>query len=256
MNAIDIKHIQRNVDFPELMGKRILITGGTGFVGRWLDCIPDFHPMAVGRQLFEHSLEYDWDIIIHAAPVDVDPVIESARRSVAMILHISSGAAQFERTQYGQDKKRNEDKLLASGLRVKIARLWSFSGYGLPEHLVLPTFIRAAMRNEPLMVTREKVTRSYMYAADMAIWIWSILLYGKLGEIYNVGSVYPVTLQRLAKEVLKHFQYGSMQEVDRYCDPQPYYIPDVSKTVGDCGVIPLVDFASGISRTVRDYKNE
>ena len=41
--------------------------------------------------------------------------------------------------------------------------------------------------------------RSYLYGADLAIWLWTLLIRGKPGESYNVGSDQAISIVDLAR---------------------------------------------------------
>ena len=112
---------------------RVLITGGTGFVGRWmrLTAPKDMTITALDRLSYNGGCwdEQKWDAIIHLAPVSTMRVIECARRCGCPVLYSSSGAVyDRDNSPYHTMKLAGEDNLLKSGCDVRIARLFSFSG--------------------------------------------------------------------------------------------------------------------------------
>ena len=55
--------------------------------------------------------------------------------------------------------------------------------------------------------------RSYLYAADLAVWLWTILLRGRPLRPYNVGSAEALTIRDLARLVARTFGPGMAIEV-------------------------------------------
>jgi nucleoside-diphosphate-sugar epimerase len=253
----DIQEVFDKVDFRPLRNKRVLMTGGTGFVGSWMSQTnEDFTFMRANRFTMHDLLRQNWDYIIHGAPGGMDMVIECAKRTDAVVLFTSSGAADTHRTSYGADKMHDEEKLLASGLDVRICRLYSFAGWGLPRHLALPSMINYAINNESVVLWAPHEIRSYMYASDMAVWLWNILLRGQDGGRYAIGSERAVTIKQLVLEIGKHFDSMSyFTNPDMPGSDRPVYLPDTHDTRQELGLSVTVDFEDAIERTVRSYRN-
>ena len=134
-------------------------------------------------------------------PLEHQPLREDARRIY--------GPTTAKRWAYADSKALDEFLALAlheeRGLRVVIARLFNTVGprqsgeYGN----VIPRFVAAALAGEPLEVHGDgNQTRCFCHVRDTARALADLVESGATwGEIYNVGSTYPLTINELAARI-------------------------------------------------------
>ncbi|MCJ7812490.1 NAD(P)-dependent oxidoreductase, partial [bacterium] len=95
--------------------------------------------------------------------------------------------------------------------------------------------------------------RSYLYAADLAIWLWTILFRGESCLPYNVGSEKDIMIGDLAKEIAGHFKPKLSILISgkpRSNQLPERYIPSNHKIIRELGVRQIVDLKDGIKRTI------
>jgi nucleoside-diphosphate-sugar epimerase len=161
-------------------------------------------------------------------------------------------------TAYGQSKRVSEFLSLAqaqeTGLEVTIARGFAFVGPYLPMDLnfAVGNFTRDALRGGPIRVAGDGTPRrSYLYAADLAIWLWTILLLGRPGRPYNVGSDEDLSIAELAHTVAEVVNPAAQTLFARQPDPaRPLqrYVPSVDRARKELGLQPLIPLSQGIRR--------
>jgi nucleoside-diphosphate-sugar epimerase len=207
--------------------------------------------------------------------------LEFARRSGARRLLLTSSGAVYGRQpaelthvpeeyaggpdpaskgQVYAEAKRAAELLCAlyadAHLQPTIARCFAFVGPYLPldVHFAVVSFIRDALRGGPIRVSGDGTPyRSYLYAADLAIWLWTILLVGTAMRPYNVGSAAAVTIQELARIVARTVGSDLPIEVAQQsiaATPVERYVPDITRAEAELGLRPIVSLADGIGRTV------
>lgn len=104
----------------------------------------------------------------------------------------------------------------AGHLQTVIARCFAFVGPGLPldVHYAIGNFMRDALAGQEIVIRGDgSPVRSYMFMADLVVWLLKILLDGRAGDIYNVGSDEAVTLAELARRVAKESASGARVHV-------------------------------------------
>lgn len=103
-----------------------------------------------------------------------------------------------------------------NNLRLPIIILRPFAFIGPYQDIEKPwainSFIRDAILGGPIRILGNGLTeRSYLYASDMVYCILKSLIDGKIGEIYNLGSSTPISLNELAIKIQN--QSGSKMEI-------------------------------------------
>jgi len=144
-------------------------------------------------------------------------------------------------------------------LTITVARCFAFVGpyFPLSAQFAIGNFILNGMKGEPIEIKGDGTPyRSYLYAADLAIWLWTILLAGKPGQIYNVGSDDSVTIFDLANRIADNFQprpqvhifYPSVEQKN-----PNWYVPSINKARSELGLQPWVPLDESIRKTIQWY---
>lgn len=185
-------------------------------------------------------------------------------RNLAAIPEDYSGAPATtdENSAYGQAKRASEflctKYARQFGFDALFARLFAFVGPHLPlEGYAVGNFLRDAMNSRTIRIESDGSTvRSYLYAADMAAWLWTILLKGKSAHPYNVGSPHAITVRELAQTVAK-INGGNLKVeiVNRPGIPATRYVPDVSRAQNELGLQPHISLQEGLQRTAAWHKS-
>ena len=206
---------------------KVLITGGTGFVGSWMQKTQPSGLSChyIGREEYT-SMQWTrdrYEYYVHLANVNPAPVIDAVEWFCAKMLYCSSGIVYTtQQTEYAQNKRLWEWYCIESGVNVSIARLFTFFGKGLDDGKAYSQFVKAAREGRPLEVWGD-CTRSYMHGSVMARRMWDILLTGNAGKIYDVGSTRPQTVLRLAQRI-SAFTGATVIQIDKDI-PVKYYVP-------------------------------
>ena len=317
-------------------GKRIFITGGTGFFGIWLletflHCIRNLrlnveasvlcrNPQAFCGRLphlaGEPALRFvqgdvrnlafpegEFEYVIHAAAPStsseaLDPhdllstLVDGTRNVMALanarhasrVLLVSSGAVYGPQPELldhipedyrgGPDwldpnavyaeGKRIAEQICAlcareTGMQFRIARCFAFVGPHLPldQHFAIGNFVGDALAGRSLVIRGDGTPmRSYLYAADLAAWLWTLLLSDAQAEPrpieVNVGSGEAVSICDLAQMVIDELNPNLEIEIARKPAPgvpRLQYVPDVSRAQAWFGLQQRIGLREAIRRT-------
>lgn len=159
---------------------------------------------------------------------------------------------------YGEGKRVSEHLGILYGARhqfaVVAARCFAFHGPHLPldEHFAIGNFLRDGLAGRPIQVKSSGTSyRSYLYASDLATWLWVLLLRGKTGA-YNVGHPEAISIADLARTVQKVLETGlTVLGEDEAESSAQRYVPCVDKASRELGLEPKISLQEGIVKTVR-----
>lgn len=316
--------------WPRLSGARIFMTGGTGFIGRWmlealarsgvdaevtlLSRDPDGfaarvpHLAARFRLMKGDAMHFvapadDYTHVIHAA-TDAsaalnagdprrmfDTIVQGTRRALdlangcgdARFFFLSSGAVYGAQpwglthvdedwrggpdpcdplSAYGEGKRAAE--MLCAiyakqfGLDVVNARIFALLGplLSLDVHFAAGNFIRDAMADKTIRVIGSgEAVRSYLYAADLTVWLWTLLIAGQSGSVCNVGSEEAISIADLARRTADLLGGPGVEILGK---PDPgwnpgRYVPSTARARADLGVAATIGLDDAIRRTALSH---
>jgi UDP-glucuronate decarboxylase len=218
---------------------------------------------------------------------------QSTERVVQGILYFSSSEIYGEptseniptpETYYGNvsctgaracydESKRYGETLCVNFMReydipVKIVRPFNNYGPGLKisDRRVIPDFARDILQNRDIVLLSDgKPSRTFCYVADAMIGYFKVLIKGKKGEPYNIGTEKPeITMIELAELMIKEaheiFNYQGKLKFEKSQDSQ--YLaynpqrrcPVIEKARKELQYNPAISLQEGARRSLIWYK--
>ncbi|MBN3033543.1 MAG: NAD(P)-dependent oxidoreductase [Candidatus Saganbacteria bacterium] len=237
--------------------------------------------------------ETDFDYIYHGAATSSRIIPDEEMRSVVIdgtrhildfakknkrlsgFLFVSSGAVYGNKYQlpmkedfpcepvavYGRSKLEAEKMCLESDVPCCIARAFAFVGEHLPldAHFAMGNFIRDCLNNKPIVIKGDgTAVRTYLYAGDLARWLWTMLIHGERGRAYNLGSDMMISIGKLAETVRN--VAGTNNEIQILKPPSgappECYAPDISRARSELGLEVWTTLAEAIRKTLEHHRRQ
>lgn len=143
------------------------------------------------------------------------------------------------------------------GLDARIVRI--FNTYGprmsLHDSRVIPKFLSSVLYGLPLPIQGNGLQkRTFCYIDDLIDGLSLILSKSGKGEVYNIGSDTEITIQSLAKKIIKTTKTKSViSYVDRPTHDHKRRLPSLKK-IKELGWKPSVSLDEGLKKTIQWYK--
>ena len=138
------------------------------------------------------------------------------------------------------------------------------NAYGPRQSLdkVVPKFIQQAASGKPFTIHGDgNQLRSFMHVSDTCAAISVVLTKGNIGQVYNVGTTFEISVTDLAKEIQKTVDTVIGRETtafevvyveDRPHNDQRYHL-DAGKLKAELGWEEKISFQEGLKQTVSWY---
>jgi dTDP-glucose 4,6-dehydratase len=144
------------------------------------------------------------------------------------------------------------------GVDTKIVRIFNTFGtrMRLTDGRAIPTFIRQALRGEPLTVAGDgSQTRSFTHCSDLVDGIWR-LMNSSVNDPVNIGNPNEMTLIDLAKLIIRLSDSRSdLRFIPLPVDDPKVRQPDVTRARTQLGWEPRVDVEQGLRETIDWYRS-
>lgn len=165
-----------------------------------------------------------------------------------------------EKNVYGQSKRMMETMVAVAAaqdrFRGLIARCFAFVGpyLALDSNYAIGNFMRDAMAGKSIIIQGDGTPlRSYLYSADLIIWLCTILVRGQSGRPYNVGGDVAYSIADLAKLVSD----CSGRSVDITIKQQAHpgspinaYLPNIERSRQELQLEPWIALDEALRRTM------
>lgn len=171
---------------------------------------------------------------------------------------------------YGLAKRSAEFLAISTqqkvGFHLSIPRGFAFLGPYLPlhTHFAAGNFIAAVLENKPILINGDgRAIRSYLYSADLMIWLMKMLRQPDPVSILNIGSDHALSIRELAQKIhtigcklqpARERLKGPIQiAMPPQSEPAHRYVPDVAKAHQRLGVREWTPLEKSIEKVLLWY---
>jgi nucleoside-diphosphate-sugar epimerase len=137
-----------------------------------------------------------------------------------------------------------------------MARIFAVVGPGLPFDgpLAAGNFIGDVLADRTINIEGDgRPLRSYLYMADLCIWLLRVAASGQSGQTYNVGSERAVSIAELASQVAHAAGSTAPIRIHKPAnDPAlpPRYVPDTQRAREELGLAEYTPLSEALLKTI------
>ena len=175
------------------------------------------------------------------------------------------------RACYDESKRYGETMCVTfarqHGLPIKVARPFNNYGPGLKitDRRVIADFARDVVRGRDIVLLSSGTpTRTFCYVADATVGYYKILVKGRAGEAYNIGTEAPeISMAALAELVVELARQragytgrvvrGASDDRDYLVDNPNRRCPSITKARVELGYDPTIGLEDGLTRSLLWY---
>ncbi len=181
------------------------------------------------------------------SPDPLDPASSYAegKRAAEMLTALAANSAAALASHSGA----------APSFSATVARCFAFVGpyMQLNAHFAIGNFIEDGMNERCLAVTGDgTAVRSYLYASDLMVWLWTVLFKGESGRAYNVGSEREIAIGDLARTVASSLPHDPGYKIalkPTAGAPVQRYVPSTERARTELGLSESVPLREAVHRT-------
>ena len=162
-------------------------------------------------------------------------------------------------SSYDEAKRISEHLCVAysdgTQLETVIARPFAFVGPHLPldAHFAIGNFVGSAISGTPIHIKGDGTPlRSWLYMADLAIWLWTLLLRAPANRAYNVGSEDAHTIAEAARLTASTLHPNLPIQIDGTPipgAPMNSYVPSTARAREELGLQETIPLEEALKRT-------
>lgn len=237
------------------------------------DAIINFAAETHNSRAVLHPAEF-----VHTNVVGTQVLLEQAHRAEISRLHHISTCEVFgdlaldadvkftEKSPYRPRTPYNASKASADHLvnayyqtfALPVTLSYCANNYGPYQHpeKLIPHFITSLLQDEKLtLYQNSQYKREWIHVLDHCRALEKILLAGKIGEAYNIGSEFELDIDAVADHLLAEFALDDSYKT--YVPDRPghdrRYLLDASKLTQELGWQAEIDFEHGLNETIAWY---
>jgi len=141
-------------------------------------------------------------------------------------------------------------------MTITIARCFAFVGPYLPlsSHFAIGNFIRDVIVGKDIEINGDGTPlRSYLYTADLCLWLLKILCEGQSGEVFNVGGDEVISIANLASVIkeLEPTETAIHIHQKSKSSPRDKYLPNLDKIYTRFGLRQSFNLRQAIQKTIK-----